>query len=117
MPKLLKPLINVAIIACLLGIVGTRSTTGQEASAGAVGRKIRTKTSPDYPALAKQLNLTGRVKLQITIAADGHVVTTQPLGGSPLLVDAATEAVKKWVYEPGSKETTEVVEFYFSPKR
>jgi hypothetical protein len=33
-----------------------------------------------------------------------------------LLVGAATDAVKKWHYEPSAKETTEIVEFNFSDK-
>jgi len=38
------------------------------------------------------------------------------IGGSPLLIGSATEAVKKWRYEPGPKETTDIVEFSFSNK-
>jgi len=36
------------------------------------------------------------------------------VGGSPLLVNAALDALKKWHFEPGPKETTEIVEFAFS---
>ncbi len=69
---------------------------------------------PDYPELAKQLNVTGKVKVEATVAPDGHVTGTRILGGSPTLVSCAAEALKKWRYEPGPKETTEVVEFTFS---
>jgi TonB family protein len=88
----------------------------QESTAETSARKVRTKTAPEYPALARQLNVTGKVKLEVTISADGRVTSTRTVGGSPLLVPPATEAVKKWRYEPGPKETTEIVEFSFSSK-
>jgi TonB family protein len=88
--------------------------TAQEASADASKRKVRTKVAPDYPALARQMNVTGKVKIETTIAADGHVTNTKVIGGSPLLINAALEAVKKWRFEPGPKDTTEVIEFEFS---
>ena len=86
----------------------------QESAAESTTRKVRTKTAPEYPALARQLNVTGKVKLEVTISPDGRVTSARTVGGSPLLVPPATEAVKKWRYEPGPKETTEIVEFNFS---
>jgi TonB family protein len=85
-----------------------------DASTDTAKRKIRSKVVPDYPQLAKQMNVTGKVKIEATIAADGHVVATRVVGGSPLLVNAALDAIKKWRFEPGPKDTTEVVEFMFS---
>jgi periplasmic protein TonB len=85
----------------------------QETAPETVKRKVRSRTMPDYPAIAKQLKITGKVKLQATISADGHVVSTHVVGGSPVLVSACADALKKWRYEPGPKETSEVVEFDF----
>jgi TonB family protein len=88
--------------------------TAQDASADTSKRKVRSRVSPDYPALARQMNVTGKVKIETTIAADGHVLNTKVIGGSPLLVNAALDALKKWRFEPGPKDTTEVIEFEFS---
>jgi TonB family protein len=88
--------------------------TAQDASTDNAKRKVRTKVAPEYPPLAKQMNVTGKVKIETTIAADGHVLNTKVIGGSPLLVNAALDAVKKWRFEPGPKDTTEVIEFEFS---
>jgi len=85
----------------------------QDSSPGTTKRKIRSKVAPDYPLLAKQMNIKGRVKIEATIAADGHVVTTKVVGGSPLLVNAAMDALKKWRFEPAPKDTDEVIEFEF----
>lgn len=76
-------------------------------------RKVRTKVVPEYPTLAKQLNISGKVKIEATIAADGHVISTRVVGGSPLLVSSVAEALKKWRFEPAPKDTTEVFEFEF----
>lgn len=77
-------------------------------------RKIKLRVSPEYPPLAKQLKVTGKVKIEATVALDGHVTSTKVLGGSPVLVVAALDALKKWRYESAPKETTEIVEFDFA---
>lgn len=88
----------------------------QETSTEVNKRKVRTRVVPDYPALARQMNATGKVKIEATISADGRVTATKPVGGSPILVAAAEDALKKWRFEPGPKETVEVIEFDFSPQ-
>jgi TonB family protein len=86
----------------------------QENSAEITKRKVKTKVLPDYPELARQMNATGKVKIEATISADGKVTNTKVIGGSPLLIGAAQDAMKKWRYEPAAKETVEIVEFDFS---
>jgi TonB family protein len=54
------------------------------------------------------------LQIEATIAPDGRVTSTHVVGGSPLLVNAALNALKKWRFEPGPKATTEVVEFSFN---
>jgi len=87
---------------------------GQESSPESSKRKVKTRVMPDYPPLAKQMKVTGKVKIETTIAADGHVTNTRVVGGSPLLVSAALDAVKKWRFEPAAKETVEMIEFDFT---
>jgi TonB family protein len=76
-------------------------------------RKVKTAVKPDYPAVARQMRVTGTVRLEATVAPDGKVRETKVLGGSPLLAQEATTAVKKWRYEETSKETVETVEVVF----
>jgi TonB family protein len=73
------------------------------------GRKIKTSVKPDYPQIARQM----RVTLEATVAADGKVRDTKVIGGSPLLVQEAVTAVKKWKYEEATKESVENVEVVF----
>jgi TonB family protein len=113
--KLRVGLIGLAL-ALLLGEALALSPKGsaQENSTEAAKRKVRVRTVPDYPALAKELKVTGKVKIEATVTADGRVTTTRVIGGSPLLVDSAIDAVKKWRFEAAPKETTEIVEFEFN---
>ncbi len=55
----------------------------------------------------------GKSKTTAAVAPDGKVRDTKVLGGSPLLVQEAVVAVKKWKYEEAAKETVETVEVIF----
>lgn len=55
---------------------------------------------PVYPPLAKQARIQGVVKLNAIISRDGTIMNLSVLSGHPLLVPAAMEAVKQWVYQP-----------------
>ncbi|MGC1386196.1 MAG: energy transducer TonB [Candidatus Acidiferrales bacterium] len=107
---------SVAMALTLTFAAAVSSTVivrAQEPAADSAKRKVKTRTVPEYPAIAKQMHITGKVKIEATIAPDGHVVSTHVVGGSPVLVGAATDALKKWRYESGPTETTEIVEFDF----
>jgi TonB family protein len=86
----------------------------QETSTDVAKRKVKTRVVPDFPVLAKQMNVTGKVKIEVTISPDGHVISTKVVGGSPLLVGAALDALKKWRFEAAPKESTEIIEFNFN---
>jgi len=58
------------------------------------------KVAPIYPPTAKAARIEGRVVFVATIGADGHVLDLQLLSGHPLLVAAAQDAVRQWVYRP-----------------
>jgi TonB family protein len=76
-------------------------------------RRVKTRVSPIYPELAKRMNVTGKVKIEVVITPDGHVKNTRVVGGHPLLVQTCQDAVKEWRFTPGNEETTQVVEFEF----
>jgi TonB family protein len=65
--------------------------------------------------MAKRMALTGTVKIEIVVGPDGQIKNTRVLGGHPLFVDAALDALKKWKYAPASMETTTILEFDFHP--
>ncbi len=92
-------------------IVGPVLFLGLTLSAHAADRKVKQKVAPEYPALAKQFNTSGVVKLSVDVTPSGEVRNVTPIGGHPLLIPAAENAVKKWKFEPAKDTTTEVIEF------
>ena len=103
----LKRIVAAILMALALGMTVSTTVRAED------DRKVKSKVAPIYPELAKRMNVTGAVKLQVTVLPNGTVKTAKVIGGHPLLVDPAMEAVKKWKYEPGGEETTSVVEFHF----
>ena len=87
------------------------AASGQESAD--VGRKVKSQVNPVYPDLARRINVHGRVKLEVTITPEGKVKGVRLLGGHPLLASAAQSAVQQWRFEPGPKESTQVIEFNF----
>ena len=78
-------------------------------------RKVKTKVVPAYPDLARQSNIRGKVKLAVVVSPNGFVKDAKAVGGNPVLVKAALDAVKRWQFEPSAGESTGAVEFFFEP--
>jgi TonB family protein len=77
-------------------------------------RKVKSKVLPGYPKITSQLKLQGKVRIGVTISADGFVTNTKVIGGHPVLANAAVAAVIQWLFASGPKNTTEVVEMNFA---
>jgi TonB family protein len=76
-------------------------------------RKIKFRSNPQYSDLARRMSLSGKVKIELVIAPDGHVKTSRALGGHPVLVQSCLEAVRDWKFESAPEETTQIIEFEF----
>lgn len=79
------------------------------------GRKVKTRIEPVYPEIARKMGLTGTVKILVVVSPNGTVKETKVIGGHPILVNAAIDAVKKWRFEAASSESTGTLEFKFDP--
>jgi TonB family protein len=106
--------IRAFILTVLLSILPTLPGVGQ--AKGELERKIVDKVAPVYPALAKRMNLRGVVKLEVVVRPNGTVKSAKVMGGNPVLVDSAADAVQKWKFEPTANETTGIVEVSFEPR-
>ncbi len=89
----------------------------QDLSTGDLTRKAKKKVSPVYPDLARRMSITGTVRLAVVVAPNGQVKTTRAIGGHPILVNAAVDAIKQWRFESASTESSGVVEFKFQPQQ
>jgi TonB family protein len=106
------------LAVCLLAVLGVGggvalSLRAQDGDAPGSRRKVRVMGKPQYPELAKKLNLTGVVKIEVTISPDGKVKRTHVVGGHPVLATEAEKAAMQTEFEPGPKETSEIIEFRF----
>ncbi len=78
-------------------------------------RKLVYKVAPKYPRELKQNDIGGVVRLSISINPNGSVAKVSPIGGNPVLVDAAMVAVRQWKYVPADRLTTAEVQLDFVP--
>ena len=105
--------ILVAVFAFVC-VFGRLATAQSEQPSNDSGRKIVRKVEPQYPAIARRMNLGGTVKVIAMVSSDGTVKKVDAVGGSPLLVQAAQNAVSLWKFAPGA-ESKETVELHFTP--
>jgi TonB family protein len=98
---------------CLLAVFLMSSY--QLALAQSSARKIKSHVNPEYPELARKNNISGIVRMELLVAADGKVKEVKVLGGNPVLVQAAVTAVMKWKYEPAAEDSTVVEKVVFNP--
>ena len=69
---------------------------------------------PEYPELARKMNIQGVARVLLTVASDGRVVGVKELGGNPVLVASLVQAVHKWKYESADRESEIEVRFEFT---
>ena len=103
--------IRIFVAMALFAALFTQTSMAQ--TQGHAERKVVSKIAPFYPEIAKRNRIKGVVKLEVLVRRNGSVQSTKVLGGSPVLIESATDAVLKWRFEPAPGETTEVVQFAF----
>ena len=104
-------LLAVLTMAAGLGVGGLRAQDAE----GEITRRIKSKVEAVYPPLARKMNITGIVKVEVVVTPNGTVKEAKVVGGHPLLADAARVAVMKWRFEPAASESSGVVNFKFEP--
>ena len=80
------------------------------------GRKLIHEVEPQYSPILKDKQIGGVVKIIAVVSPSGAVTRTETIGGNPILVTAAQNAVKQWKYSPAATETRQVVTFRFDAK-
>lgn len=77
------------------------------------------KSNPVYPPMARNMRLTGVVKVDLVIDENGQVAEVQNTSGPAMLQRAAADAVKKWKFKPFTRsgqaiKATGFINFNFS---
>jgi len=76
-------------------------------------RAVKSKAAPVYPELARRMKIEGVVTVSVTVEANGQVSSAKTVSGNLILAPAAEDAVRKWVFEPGTAPTKLTVDVNF----
>ncbi len=80
-------------------------------------RRILHRVTPQYPEMARTMNIKGNVKAEAVVEPNGVVKSVEVKGGHPVLVRAAQDAIYKWKWAPATRETREPIEVRFDPQQ
>lgn len=110
-------------VALALAVPALAAFFGQSALATVVRvpeaqarKSIVQRVQPSYPALARQMGLSGHVVLDIYVDESGSVEKASVISGNPILGNAAVQAAKQWRFQPfeaNGKATEAVVRVGF----
>lgn len=104
---------GVLFLALLLALWSNLAHAQNTTVSSSSERKISSRVAPVYPELAKKMHIHGVVRMEVIVRPNGSVKSSRVLGGNPVLVEAAQDAVSKWKFEPAQNETTEIVQLGF----
>lgn len=106
---------NLMVLFFGLPLLLASAAKGQAPASPDNARRVVRKLVPNYPELARKMKMSGTVKILATVAPDGTVRSVQPMGGSPVLIQASEDALHQWKFAPAAVETKEVIELHFNP--
>lgn len=112
--RLLKPTFLVLIASLFWNTLAMSPASSQTSQTQSNTRKLKVSVPPEYPELARKMNIQGVARVLLTVTADGRVVGVKELGGNPVLVAALVQAVRKWKYESADRESEIEVRFEFA---
>jgi TonB family protein len=104
------------LVILALFLTCSAAVFAQDSDAPEHVRKVVRRVVPGYPELARRMGISGTVRLMAVIAPSGSVKFVEPVGGHPVLVKSAEDAVMKWKFASATAETKELIELHFSPE-
>lgn len=111
--------VMLAVLGVALSFGGWRAgaQNTQNAQSPEILRRAKNKVQPQYPELARKMNISGTVKIEVVVAPNGTVKEARVVGGHPVLANAALDAAKKWKFEPAASDSTGIIDFKFEQPR
>ena len=108
--KVKRLVARVGLIAVAMGA----AVPAARAADAEAPRVVTKRVTPAYPDLARKVHAAGKVKLSVIVTPEGKVKRVDVIGGHPLLVVAASDAAKQWLFVPAAKESSEPLVFDFN---
>lgn len=112
--RLLKPTFFILVATLLWNTLASSPAFSQTSQVQNNARKLKVSVPPEYPELARKMNIQGVARVLLTVTLDGRVVGVKELGGNPVLVASLVQAVRKWKYESADRESEIEVRFEFT---
>jgi TonB family protein len=104
------------MLGTAVGPIYSNAQNAQNTQNEEMVRRAKTKVQPTYPELAHKMNISGTVKIEVTVAPNGTVKEARVVGGHPVLAQSALDAAKRWRFEPAALESTGVIDFKFESR-
>jgi len=102
----MKPYLKILAAALLLA----GQASNQDKPLAVTERELRAaaiqKVEPEYPAVARQIRLTGEVELEVQVDTTGGVEKANVLRGNTLLTGPSLQAIRKWKFKPFGPEAS-----------
>lgn len=93
-----------AALAAICVLAAPRGLESQDAmlrvSESEARKAVVKKIEPEYPAMARQIRISGQVQVDVVIGVSGNVESVKVLKGNALLSSSAVTALKKWKFTP-----------------
>lgn len=98
----LRLTLSSLVLLCLPSLVLAQDAVPQRVrvSNGVMIGLLISRVNPEYPPLARQARIQGKVLLKALISKNGDVENLELISGHPMLAPSAMEAVKQWKYRP-----------------
>lgn len=109
----MKPAFLILIVILVWNPFLIAPASAQTSQPQSNARKVKVSVPPEYPELARKMNIQGLARVLATVTPDGAVAGVKELGGNPILVDALVQAVRKWKYEATDHESQIEVRYEF----
>ena len=113
------PRIAVAAIVIFAVCAPVASAENLNIPTASAMSRVAKKVAPQFPAAARQLNISGTQDVEITVDESGSVVDAKVLKGNAMFSQASIAAVKQWkftplIHEGAPKSFTTVIVFAYS---
>ena len=95
---------KTAVAAALLLFVPAAARADLRLTEAEAKEAATVKPLPDYPQTARQLKVTGKVELEVTISAEGKVDEVKIVSGNPVLTRPCAKVVNDWKFKPIRQE-------------
>jgi TonB family protein len=105
--------VGLTVLRCCLVLDSVSAVQAQPGDQAP--RQIVKSERPSYPLILKSKGIGGVVRLDALVLANGKVAHVEILGGNPILVTSAVNAVLKWKYAPALSASEEIVTLEFNP--